>query len=62
MFRVSRGMGYKIGKLDKETEEVLFELGSVFKVESMKEIAKGKYVVVNLSFVSPKTRSEMTEI
>ena len=62
LFKVSKGMGYRIGMLDKDTDEVLFELGSVFKVESMKEITKGKYVVVNLSFVSPKSKSEMVKI
>ena len=58
LFRVHNGMGYKIGKIDETTDEVLFELGATFMIDSMKEVSKDKFIVVNLSFVSPISENE----
>ena len=62
LFRVQNAKGYRIGKVGKETEEVLLEVGSVFKVEGIKEVVKGKYFVVDLSFVSPISESDIIEL
>ena len=62
LFRVQNAMGYRIGKVGDETDEVLLEMGSAFKVEGMKEVVKGKYFVVDLSFVSPKSESDKIEL
>ena len=59
LFRVLNGKGYRIGKVDEETEEVLLEAGSVFKVESVREVAKGSFLAVDLSFVSPSTENDV---
>ena len=62
LFRVQNAKGYRIGKVGKETEEVLLEVGSVFKVEGIKEVVKGKYFFVDLSFVSPISESDIIEL
>ena len=62
LFRVRNAKGYRIGKVGKETEEVLLEVGSTFKVEGMREVVKGKYFVVDLSFISPKSEEDMVEL
>ena len=62
LFRVQDAKGYRIGEVDEETDEVLFELGSAFKVESVREVTKGKYFVVDLSFVSPNSENDMIKL
>ena len=37
LFRVQNAMGYRIGNVGDETDEVLLEVGSAFKVEGMRE-------------------------
>ena len=62
LFRVHKGKGYRIGEVDEETDEVLFEIESAFKVESVREVTKGKYFVADLSFVSPESENEILEL
>ena len=63
LFKVQKAKGYNIGKLsDGKTDEVLFELNSVFKVEAVKEVIQERYIVVVLSYVSPQTEDEMMEL
>ena len=62
LFRVQNAMGYRIGKVGDETDEVLLEVGSAFKVEGMREVVKGKYFVVDLSFVSPISENDRIEL
>ena len=53
LFKVQNAKGYNIGKLsDGKTDEVLFEVNSVFKVETVKEVIQERYIVVKLSCVS----------
>ena len=54
--------GYKIGKVGDEADEVLLEVGSVFKVEGMREVVSRKFFVVDLSYVSPVSESDMIEL
>ena len=54
--------GYRIGKVGDEVDEVLLEVGSAFKVEGMREVVKGKYFSVDLSFVSPISKSDRIEL
>ena len=62
LFRVQNAMGYRIEKAGDETDEVLLEVGSAFKVEGMREVVKGKYFVVDLSFVSPISENDRIEL
>ena len=63
MFKVQNAKGYNIGKLsDGKTNEVLFEVNSVFKVEAVKEVIQERYIVVKLSYVSPQTKDDMMKI
>ena len=62
LFRVQNAMGYRIGKVGDETDEVLLEVGSAFKVEGMKEVVKGKHFAVDLSLVSPISKSYRIEL
>ena len=62
LFRVQNAMGYRIGKVGDETDEVLLEVGSAFKVEGMKEVVKGKYFVVDLLFISPISENDRIEL
>ena len=59
LFKVQRGMGYVVGELKDEIEEVLFEIDSVFKVETVNEVIKDRYIVVKVSFVSPSSKNEV---
>ena len=62
LFRVQNARGYKIGKVGDEADEVLLEVGSVFKVEGMREVVSRKFFVVDLSYVSPITESDRIEL
>ena len=48
--------------MDVEADEVLLEVGSVFKVAGKREIAGKKFFVVDLSYVSPVSESDMIEL
>ena len=58
LFKVQNAKGYRIGKAGDEVDEVLFELGSVFKVESVKEIAEKEFISVSLSLISPASEND----
>ena len=63
LFKVQNAKGYNIGKLsDGKTDEVLFEVNSIFKVEAVKEAIQESYIVVKLSYVSPQTKDELMKI
>ena len=62
LFRVQNVKGYSIEKVGDETDEVLLEMGSAFKVESMREVVKGRYFSVDLSFVSPISENDRIEL
>ena len=62
LFKVRNAKGYRIGELDDETDEILFELGSVFKVESVREVTENEFVSVNLSFISPSSKGGIIKL
>ena len=62
LFRVKNVKGYRIGKVGDETDEVLLEVGSAFKVEGMREVVSRKFFVVDLSYVSPTSESDMNKL
>ena len=53
LFKVRNAKGYRIGAVDKSTDEVLLEMGSEFKIGSVKEVTRGRYFVVTLSLALP---------
>ena len=59
LFRVENVRGYKTAPLSDGTDEVLFELNSTFQMGTMNEVIEGKYIVVQLLFVSPNSVNEM---
>ena len=60
LLKVCGAKGYNIGKLsDGKTDEVLFEVNSVFRIETVKEIIKEKYIVAKMKYVSPQTEDEL---
>ena len=60
LFKVQDAKGYNIGKLsDGKTDNILFDVSSVFKIEAVKEVIQEKYIVVKLPHVSPQTENEM---
>ena len=54
--------GIQSRRVNSETDEVLLEVGSAFKVEGMREVVKGKYFVVDLSYASPISEKDRIEL